>query len=71
MGQAINSDTTNLGLTSWRAQDEGDDETVIDQVYGKPFVRFNRFFKRMPFMPNFRESARSKTSVDPTDEADL
>ena len=33
------------GLTSWRTQAEGDDESVVNQVYGAPFVRFNRVLK--------------------------
>ena len=34
------------GLTSWQdGGDDGDDASVVDQVYGAPFKRFNRVFK--------------------------
>ena len=58
-----------LGLTKWRAQAGDDDKSIVDQVYGAPFERFDRFFKRLPFMPNFRENATSISKIEPDAES--
>ena len=57
------------GIFKWREPDESDlesnDENLESIVYGKPISKGSRFWKYVPFCPNFRSKTATVQPVSP------
>ena len=62
------------GIFKWREPDETDlessDENLESIVYGKPIAKGSRFWKYIPFCPNFREKTAVVKPVISPESAD-